>query len=107
MPVQVYRASGEVAVAPSGPPMDLETLPAGDAVTIEEDEIVAGCFYNGLVTDRAFPEAFIRVPDVSHRKRCARRELPDHAGGFLPAPVIRDEELEILEGLPPEARQHQ
>src|SRR4051794_34620262 len=87
--------------------MDLETSPTGDAVTIEEDEIVAGGFYDGLVTDRAFSEAFIRVPDVPHRKRCAGRELPDHGRRFVPAPVIRNKKLEILEGLPPKARQYQ
>src|SRR5829696_205952 len=107
MAVKVYRASGEITVVPSGTPMDLETLPTRDAVTIEEDEIVASGFYDGPVRDGAFPEALIRVPHVPDRKRCLGRELADHAAGFRAAPVIRNEKLEVLEGLAPEARQHQ
>src|SRR5687767_3920206 len=39
--VQVHRAAREIAVAPRGLHVDVKTMPAGDTVSVEEDQVVA------------------------------------------------------------------
>jgi len=97
--VQVHSASSQIAVPPSSPEVDVKAVPSGDAVTVEEDQIVTSSFYDGFIADRAFPKAFIRVPDVPHWKWCTRCELSNQPVGFGSAPIVGDKKLKVLKAL--------
>jgi hypothetical protein len=107
MPAQVHGTAGQIAVTPSRADVDVEAVPTGNAVPIEEDQVVTRRFQDGLVADGTLPKAFVLVPHVTHRERDTVGEFRDERGGLGTTAIIGDQKLEVLPALPLQARKHE
>jgi hypothetical protein len=107
MSVQVYGASSQIAVTAGRAGVDLQAVPAGDAVSVEKNKVGTGGFLNGLVADGTLAKSFVRVPDMAHRKRNPLCELRDERGSLGTAAVVGDQKLEVLPALPLEPGKHE
>jgi hypothetical protein len=76
--------------------MELEAVSAWNAIAIEEDEVIAASFQNGLVADGTLAEPLIGVPHVANREGCAGGKRSDDCSRFGSAAVVGNEKLEVM-----------
>ena len=102
-----HSSAGQITPFPSGPHVSGQALGWGDAVPVEEDQIVAPSFPDREIENGSFSDALVRMPYMADRNWGSCGIVCDGSACFWSTPIIRNDQLKLTERLSEKTREHQ
>jgi hypothetical protein len=102
-----HSSAGQITPFSSGPDVSGQALGWGNAVPIEEDQIVAPSLSDRAIENGSFSDALVRVPYMADRNWGGCGKACDGSAGFWFASVIRNDQLKVTERLPDQTGEHE